>query len=109
MRRRRRADPGEMVRLIDEALLNTVWENGDSMIRLGPPGGYERTLGILTCAVVLENLALRRAYEPAGVVPLSDEDFVAWRVPVVQAAEDGMRKWLADQTPEVRKAYGVDG
>lgn len=107
-RKRRRPDAGEMVRLIEPALLNTVWENGDSMLRLGPPGSYERTLGVLTCAVVLENLALRRAYEPAGVVPLTDEEFVAWRTPVVQGAEDLMRRWMADQTPEVRKAYGVE-
>lgn len=106
--RRRRADAGEMVRLIEPALLNTVWENGDSMLRLGPPGSYERTLGVLVCAVVLENLALRRTYEPAGVVPLTDEDFVAWRTFTVQVAEDGLRAWLADQSPEVRKRYGLE-
>jgi hypothetical protein len=81
-----------MVRLIEPALLNVVWENGDSMLRLGPPASYERMLGVLTCAVVLENLALRRAYDPPGVVPLQDEEFVAWRTPVVQAAEDDARR-----------------
>lgn len=105
-RRRRRADPGEMVRLIEPMLLNTVWENGDSMLRLGPRGSYERTLGILTCAVVLENLALRRAFDPEGVVPLTDEEFVAWRTPVVQAAEDLARRVMDGQSPEVRKAHG---
>jgi hypothetical protein len=97
-----------MVRLIDAAILNTVWENGDSMLRLGPPGSYERTLGVLTCAVVLENLALRRDYDPAGVVPLTDEDFIAWRTATVQAAEDAARAFFADQSPEVRKRYGYE-
>lgn len=90
--RRRHPDRAEMVRLIDDALLNTVWELGDSMMRLGPPSSYERALGRLTCAVVLENLALRRTYDPPGVVPIVDEAFVAWRTPVVQAAEDEARR-----------------
>jgi hypothetical protein len=81
-----------MVRLIEPALLNVVWESGDSMMRLGPAGSYERMLGVLTCAVVLENLALRRDYDPPGVVPMADEAFVAWRTPVVQAAEDEARR-----------------
>lgn len=81
-----------MVRLLKPALLNIVWENGDSMLRLGPPGSLERMLGVLTCAVVQENLALRRDYSPRGVVPLTDEEFAAWRTPVVQAAEDEARR-----------------
>lgn len=89
MRLRRRRHPA---RRIDDALLNTVWELGDSMMSVGARGSYEAATGYLVCATVLEVLALRRELGPGAFSALTPDEFLDWRTATVQLAEDIARR-----------------
>lgn len=90
-----RRKPRHPARRLDDALLNVVWEQGDSMMALGERGSLEASTGYLVCSAVYEVLALRRQLDrldPAGAFPaLTPDEFVAWRKATVEAAEDAAK------------------
>lgn len=95
MRRPGRRAPRHPARRLDDALLNVVWEQGDSMMQLGARGSLESSTGYLICSLVYEALALRRQLDVLGdgghFAALTPDEFVAWRKATVEAAEDAAK------------------